>query len=163
MSFVHPLSRHRLTKKTEWCIASVAKQRGVTLIEVLVTVIVLSIGLLGFAALQMTSLQSGYSSYLRMQASWLAYDLTDRMRASRSETLNGKYDDDSTGDRVDWDNQVTTRLGAGATGSVTRNNAEVVVTITWSDNRGNIKGSDGATDAGDQSNENQSFEYRTEI
>ncbi|MTW23044.1 type IV pilus modification protein PilV [Allochromatium palmeri] len=163
MNIASHLQRQNLIGRAKPHFALALKQCGVTLIEVLITVIVLAIGLLGFAALQMTSLQSSYSSYLRMQASWLAYDLTDRMRASRSETLNGNYDDDSTGDRADWDNQVITMLGADATGSVTRNNAEVVITITWSDSRGNIKGSDGATDANDQSDDDQFFEYRTEI
>lgn len=53
-----------------------------TLIEALVTVVIMSIGLLGLAALQNTSVKFTYDSYLRTQSSMLASDLFDRMRAN---------------------------------------------------------------------------------
>jgi type IV pilus assembly protein PilV len=55
---------------------------GFTLIEVLITVLILSIGLLGLAGLQVSSMKSNHSSYLRSQATILAYDIIDRMRAN---------------------------------------------------------------------------------
>ncbi|MBT5229003.1 MAG: type IV pilus modification protein PilV [Methylococcales bacterium] len=55
---------------------------GFTLIEVLIAVIVLSIGLLGFAGLQLSSLRNTNSSYTRAQAVTLSYDIVDRMRAN---------------------------------------------------------------------------------
>lgn len=58
--------------------------QGFTLIEALVTVIVMSIGLLGVAALQNTSIKLSYDSYLRTQTSLLASDLFDRMRSNLS-------------------------------------------------------------------------------
>lgn len=58
------------------------RQRGFSLIEVLVALLVLSIGLLGLAALQTTSLQFNTGSYHRTQATFLAYDIIDRMRAN---------------------------------------------------------------------------------
>jgi type IV pilus assembly protein PilV len=60
-------------------------QRGTTLIETLVALVVLSIGLLGIAALQMTSLRNNRGAHLRSQASTLAYDIVDRVRARRGE------------------------------------------------------------------------------
>ena len=62
--------------------SALEKQSGVTLIEILVTVLILSIGLLGLAALQSTSIKLSYDSYLRSQAEFLAYDLIDRARAN---------------------------------------------------------------------------------
>lgn len=59
-------------------------QDGFTLIEILVTVIILAIGLLGIAALQNTAVKFSYSSYLRSQASILSYDLMDRVRSNPS-------------------------------------------------------------------------------
>ena len=62
--------------------------------EVLVTVIVLSIGLLGLAGLQMTGMQNNHSAYLRTQAVTLANDIIDRMRSNRNSALGGDYDID---------------------------------------------------------------------
>jgi type IV pilus assembly protein PilV len=55
---------------------------GFTLIEVLISVLVLAIGLLGMAALQMNGLRNNQSAYLRAQATQLAYDMADRMRTN---------------------------------------------------------------------------------
>jgi len=60
------------------------QEYGFTLIEALVTVIVMSVGMLGLAALQNTSIKFTYDSYLRTQSSLLASDLFDRMRANPS-------------------------------------------------------------------------------
>ena len=66
-------------------------QRGTTLIETLVALLVLSIGLLGVAALQVNALQNNQMAHVRSQASVLAYDLADRMRANRAVALAGGY------------------------------------------------------------------------
>ena len=55
---------------------------GFTLIEVLVSLVLLSGGLLGLAALQATSLKNNQIAYNRNQATQLAYDITDRIRAN---------------------------------------------------------------------------------
>jgi type IV pilus assembly protein PilV len=65
--------------------------RGFSLIEVLVALLVLSIGLLGLAALQTTSLQFNTGSYYRTQATFLAYDIIDRMRANSVGVIAGNY------------------------------------------------------------------------
>ena len=57
---------------------------GFTLIEVLVALVVLSIGLLGLAALQTAGLKYDHSAYQYSQATQLAYDILDRMRANRT-------------------------------------------------------------------------------
>lgn len=72
------------------------KQSGITLIEVLVTVLILAIGFLGLAGLQLSALRNNSSAYERSQASMLAYDIIDRMRANRDSALNGDYDIDLT-------------------------------------------------------------------
>jgi type IV pilus assembly protein PilV len=66
-------------------------QRGTTLVEVLVALVVLSVGLLGIAALQMTSLRNNRGAHLRSQAQVLAYDIADRMRANRNVALANAY------------------------------------------------------------------------
>jgi len=56
--------------------------RGFSLIEVLVALLVLAIGLLGLAALQAQGLRFNHDAYIRTQATHLAYDIVDRMRAN---------------------------------------------------------------------------------
>lgn len=74
--------------------ASLRASAGFTLIEVLIAVLVMSIGLLGIAALQTTTVQFNRGAYLRSQATSLAYDIADRLRANRAAALNGDYDVD---------------------------------------------------------------------
>ena len=62
-----------------------AGQRGVGLVEVLIALLVLSIGLLGLAALQTQALKFNQGAFLRTQATTLAYDILDRMRANREQ------------------------------------------------------------------------------
>lgn len=59
--------------------------RGFSLVEVLVTVIVLAIGVLGLAGLQIAGMRSNYSAYLRTQATLGAADLIDQMRVAPAE------------------------------------------------------------------------------
>lgn len=56
------------------------RHRGLTLIEILISLIVVSMGLLGVAALQLRTLRSNYDALLRSHASALAADIADRMR-----------------------------------------------------------------------------------
>lgn len=58
------------------------KMAGLTMIEILVTLIILAIGLLGMAALQLTGIRSANSSTYRTQATLLADDMAERMRAN---------------------------------------------------------------------------------
>jgi type IV pilus assembly protein PilV len=127
------------------------KASGFTFVEALVALIVLSIGLLGVAALQLTSLRSNHSSSLRSQATLLASDMVDRMRANRTAALAGAYDvdfddvadDESTQqsqiDLVRWQVNLANTLPQGR-GSIARTVVGTVATFTvivqWDDTRG---------------------------
>jgi type IV pilus assembly protein PilV len=65
--------------------------QGFSLIEVLIALVVLAIGLLGLATLQMTSLQFNSDAYLRSQATVMAYDIMDRMRTNMTGVVAGNY------------------------------------------------------------------------
>lgn len=67
------------------------KHAGFTLIEVLISVLVLSVGLLGLASLQLQALKTNQKSYQRSQATVLAYEIADRMRANRDAAVAGSY------------------------------------------------------------------------
>lgn len=60
------------------------RDSGFTLVEVLVALVVLSIGLLGMAKMAMVSSHANDSAYLRSQATALAYEILDKMRANVS-------------------------------------------------------------------------------
>ena len=64
-----------------------ARRGGFSLIEVLVSILVLSFGMLGVASLLATSLSGSHTSSLRTQAIVLADDLADRMRANRTTAI----------------------------------------------------------------------------
>jgi type IV pilus assembly protein PilV len=66
-------------------------QRGFSLVEVLVALLVLSIGLLGISKLVLISARANDSAYLRSQATALAYSILDDMRANRQAALAGNY------------------------------------------------------------------------
>lgn len=68
-----------------------ASEHGFSLIEVLVALLVLSIGLLGLAMLQVQGMRANSDAYFRTQATILAYDLIDRMRANSAGAELGDY------------------------------------------------------------------------
>jgi len=145
-------------------------QRGTTLIEVLVALVVLSIGLLGMALLQVTSVQSNHSAYYRSQVSILASDLADRMRANRTAALTDAYEFDfptpssshsvsgsqAQKDKAEWLNALALTLPEG-TGQVEKTGSLVTIYVRWNDNRGRIKKTD------DTKTGVETFVYRTEI
>lgn len=59
-----------------------APMRGFSLLEVLIALLIFSLGLLGMAGLMVVSVKTNQSAYLRTQASFLAQSMADRMRAN---------------------------------------------------------------------------------
>jgi type IV pilus assembly protein PilV len=103
---------------------------GLTLIEVMVTLVVISMGLLGVAALQIRTLRHNYDALMRSHASALADDIADRMRANsaavRPASGQSKYetkfdassissDDTSRAmrDLSEWKAAISARLPSG--------------------------------------------------
>lgn len=86
-------------------------QRGVSLIEVMVSVLILAVGLLGLAALLGNAMQSNQHASARTQAVFLAGDMMERMRANRNNSPNYVFDgmDDPGGCNYGWtpDNAAT--------------------------------------------------------
>ncbi|HEY9098823.1 MAG TPA: type IV pilus modification protein PilV [Thiobacillus sp.] len=123
------------------------KQSGFTLLEVLVAILVLSIGLLGLAGLMASNIRSTHGAYQRTQAVWLAYDMIDRMRVNRVNAISsannyniaiGTATSGSPGlagaDVNSWKTTLASTLPAGD-GSVNVNSASrvAIVIIQWND------------------------------
>jgi type IV pilus assembly protein PilV len=124
------------------------KSRGFSLLEVLVTFVVLSIGLLGLAALHANGLKNNQSAYWRSQATILAYSILDSMRTNRAAALNEDYDialnTDPPGgtsvavlDLTTWKNTLQSSLPTGD-GSVDCDGGTSIceVIVQWDDSLG---------------------------
>jgi type IV pilus assembly protein PilV len=116
-------------------------QEGMTLIEVLVAVLILSVGLLGAAAIQLNALKYTDSARMTSQASFIAYDMMDRIRANSgadytvTPATSGNLSVARDQDLYDFTTNIVNFGGATATGSVTLNQRVYTITITWDDSR----------------------------
>ncbi len=118
---------------------------GLSLIEVLVTLVVLSIGLLSLAALQIATLKNNNSALSRFEATTLAYEILDRMRANRTPALNGAYNialsagapaactHIASCDLRDWLSAVGSSLPAGD-GEIVVHGRVATITVQWLEN-----------------------------
>lgn len=88
--------------------ARAARPRGFTLVEVMVAVFVMTVGLLGIAALQITSKQTNFEALQRMTASQLAQEMLERIRANPEQLA--VYTNNGAGRKFD----VETLAEAGA-------------------------------------------------
>ena len=125
------------------------KQKGFSLLEIMITLLIISFGLLGIAGIIINSLKNNQSSYSRTQASMLANDIIDRMRANRTtaETLPYPYNlamtDAPSGSGVvfddldQWRKSLAAAMPSGSgTGSVNIDvNKKVTVIVQWDDSR----------------------------
>jgi type IV pilus assembly protein PilV len=118
---------------------------GFTLIEVLIAVLVLSVGLLGLAGLQATGLKTNHSAYMRSQAVAYGYDVIDRMRANRLSALSGTYNiamgagapsgtSIAQTDLREWKALIAGELPVGDA-SANVNGGTVTVVVQWDDSR----------------------------
>lgn len=88
------------------------KSAGFTLIEVLITIVVVSIGLLGLAGLQINSLRANMGSEDRSKASYIASDIAERMRANPLGVHNNNPDLDNQYANITTDGQNCDNLPA---------------------------------------------------
>jgi type IV pilus assembly protein PilV len=116
-------------------------QEGMTLIEVLVALVILTVGLLGAAAIQLNALKYTDSSRMTSQASFIAYDMMDRIRANSgadytvTPPTSGNLSVARDQDLYDFTNSIVNFGGATATGAVTLSQRVYTITITWDDSR----------------------------
>jgi type IV pilus assembly protein PilV len=129
-------------------------QKGVSLIEILVAVLVLSFGLLGMAALQTRALQGNQSSLQRSQAVMLNNSILDAMRIDRESAKGGSYNTSDVcgpagigagtslpdNNRRDWLTEARNNMGGSdespVCGTITCNiNYLCTVSLKWDDSK----------------------------
>ena len=137
---------------------STRRQRGFSIVEVLVALVVISVGMLGIAGLYLSSLQASRTAKLRAQAVMLVGSIADRIRANRDAAV--AYDTDTYGgapktqdcdtktctaaalsqdDLARWIEDIKAALPGGAavtgkvkvTDRVRPNPDNYVITVTW--------------------------------
>ncbi|WP_116812972.1 type IV pilus modification protein PilV [Steroidobacter cummioxidans] len=126
---------------------SVREQAGVGLIEVLIALLVLSIGMLGMAGLQMWSLQSNQGAMERGMAVMQTHTIADAMRANRVTATNNGFNIEpgaaigngeartpySRAALIAWRQSLLDNLGEGATGGVACDGAVCTIVVRWQD------------------------------
>jgi type IV pilus assembly protein PilV len=121
--------------------------RGVSLVEVLVSVLVVTLGLLGAAALQATALRNNQGSYERTQVSILSQSIFDAMRANLAGVRDGSYNSSdwvcaapqanslAASDTARWINTLQGQIHGGACGSIECAAGVCTVSVRWDDSR----------------------------
>lgn len=124
-----------------------AREYGVSLVEVLIAVLVLSVGVLGAASLQLNAMRYSASAGYSTQAAIISRDILDRMRANPSAlasyataSISGACTASAGGasivlaDIADFTRAVTCQL-PGADASIAVAGRRVTVSIAWSEAR----------------------------
>lgn len=122
------------------------RESGFTLLEILIAVVILTVGLLGLAGLQARSLQANQSALTRSQAVVLSYDIIDRLRANRASARDGVYNQPlasghptagtmESDDIIAWLTEIERRLPAGD-GEINVAADVVTVRVQWDDTHG---------------------------
>jgi type IV pilus assembly protein PilV len=133
-------------------VAASTRHKGFTLVEVLVALVVMSVGMLGIAALYLEGLRAGRTSLYRTAAVTLAADMADRIRANRNAGLayagtgpgasracvNGPADctavELASDDWADWLARLDAQLPDGSAGEIQVAGAgprTYTITVAW--------------------------------
>ncbi len=135
-------------------------QKGSSLLEVLISMVVLGIGILGLLALQTAALKTNQLAVTRTLASGLAMEVSELMRANKTAAESGAYNIRLTdtassattiaeADLKSWKSHLA-QLPSGQ-GSISRTSSVYTITIQWDESR---------TENG---NAHQQFVYKTEL
>ena len=117
-------------------------QSGFSLLEVLITLLITAIGLMGFAAMMLNSMKTNRIAMQRSVATAYAYDIIDCMRANRQDVVAGNYKVDfdgtlsgtsvATKDVTAWKTELSENLPGGK-GKISFTGNTVKVEIKWTE------------------------------
>ena len=142
------------SKKRAMLTQSNGKQNGFSLIEVLITAIIISFGVLGLISLQLSELRNTRSALVNSQATLLIADITERVRANATQfnayaTLDAKNNDCKTkactaGDLVasdlySWQTRLAATLPSGE-GEISADDDTLTISIHWDESNNGAVG-----------------------
>jgi type IV pilus assembly protein PilV len=120
-------------------------QAGMTLIEVLVALLVFSVGVLGVAMLQLKALKHTDSAMRSTQVSFIAHDLLERIRANPQANYmmaslshapaSGNPDVPRDQDLFDFADQLRRMVGDDVQAAVAVAGTQVTISLDWNDSR----------------------------
>lgn len=115
----------------------ISRSEGFTLIEALVAVLVLSIGLLGVAAMQLKALQSSHVSYQRTIATLAAQDAVERLWVNLGEKTVQDCPTAGTAGLQDWKDDWSAHLTLRTVTTIQEFTAscEYGIVVGWDDQR----------------------------
>jgi type IV pilus assembly protein PilV len=127
-------------------------QNGLGLIESLIALLVISVGLLGIAALQITSMKQSSSAQFHSMAVWFNYEMTDRINANRgvfaqytgisttdshTQTCNTKDSPCTPAQMIEADakiwSELVSKLPSGKGVIIQNEDKSLQVTVMWDD------------------------------
>ena len=143
------MTTHRITKP----------ENGFSLIEVLITMLIIAVGIMSIAALQFKGLQYSNDAHLRSNFNIFVYDIMDRMRNNRTNIASyvGNYTvptawpagstcneslspATAANDLICWRQQLFNHLAPGTTANITTAAAtgytQYIVTLSWQNREG---------------------------
>lgn len=129
--------------------AMTQQEAGFSMLEVLIALVVFSVGLLGMAMMQQTGMQTLAGSGQLSDAVYLAEDMADRIRANRGHAVSGTTYNSidnavnahcvascsaaqiAAKDLFDWDEAVNSQLSGVAT--IARSGDSYNITVSWNE------------------------------
>lgn len=119
---------------------NVNKEKGFSLIEILVAMVILLVGILGVGAMQATALKRGTEADVRTAALIAAADLTERVRVRLGgcTAFTCSVSGAANAELAGWQGDLKSLLPM-ATGSVSVNQTMMTITISWPETEGGKK------------------------
>lgn len=116
-------------------------QQGFSLLEVMIALLIFSVGLLGLAGMQMGGLQSNHSAMMRTIATLQSYDMAERLRSNRM----GNYAAPNAGsvediDLTTWNQMVGRELPSGQGQIQVLGGGAFNVSVMWDEDRNGAVG-----------------------
>lgn len=125
------------------------------MIEVLIAVLILAIGLLGVAGVQVVSMQNTSNANLRTQATIYAQDMAERIRANGNATLEESVVEE-------WEARLQAELGPDASVDIDQNGDVIEIQLQWVERDAAVT-EDGGEETPGKGRSQQTFNYRIEV